>query len=40
MRSTGESWLADNIEISDYNVLLGAINSEKITKNNELPFDS
>ncbi|MBE6689199.1 MAG: hypothetical protein E7588_08015 [Ruminococcaceae bacterium] len=40
MRLTGEAWLAGTIETAIYNALIGAINSEKITENNGLPFDS
>lgn len=40
MRLTGESWLADEIELSVYNALIGAINTEKVPGNKGRPLDS
>ncbi len=37
---TGESKYADRMEISFYNALLGAVNTEEVTVNGGLPFDS
>ena len=36
----GESRHADRIELSAYNALFGAVNTEGVTKNNGFPFDS
>ena len=40
LRLTGESRCADLIERSAYNALLGAVNTDKVTVNGGLPFDS
>ncbi|MBQ9921556.1 MAG: glycoside hydrolase family 127 protein [Clostridia bacterium] len=40
IRITGESLLADSIELSAYNALAGSVNTESITRDNIMPFDS
>ncbi len=40
LRLTGEAAFADHIEQSLYNAMLGAINTERVTLNGGLPFDS